>query len=118
MTHKRTPTDVIVTEYPATFGLSRGTGATIDFGRVKQWNLGPWQYRERLTRRRRWTVKRDYLVESPGYTSEDYTDALRRSHPGLFRDSIDADKSPVAVLVRSGSAAAVVFIEQVRRSGE
>ena len=109
MTHKRTVTDVIVTQYPATFGAPPAT-ATIQFGRVKSWRLSHWQYRETLTRRRRWTVAREWLAWED---TEDYTDALRRDYPGMFKDSIDMDGEPRAILVRQpGGDAVVVFLEQ------
>lgn len=113
MTRKRTTTDVIITTYPARFGYPRAR-QTIDFS-AKCWVVGSWTRRETLSRRRRWTVAREWLAERAG--GEEYTETLRRTAPGLFLDSIDHEGKPRAILVRVGSGEAVVLFLEERKRG-
>ncbi|WNM69996.1 hypothetical protein SEA_GUYFAGIERI_93 [Rhodococcus phage GuyFagieri] len=97
---QRTDTDVIVTQYRAEYALPPAR-ATIEFGRVRAWRIaGPWQYRETLTARRRWTVVRDLLTHDG---ARDITDELRGTADrpgtarGLWLDGIDGDARAVLV---------------------
>lgn len=107
----RTDTDVIITQYSARFGYPASI-ATIDFSNNrKQWNLGPWEHRERLTRRRRWTVVADLLTDK---ANREITDSLRKTHPGLWSNSTDPDARAVLFLSSEGGRGVLCFVEQVK----